>query len=70
MAVNKVMVNNEIVLDLTNDTVAADKLLQDATAHNAAGVAITGTYVPKTMTVDGTTLKLAPATVSGQTVIV
>ena len=70
MAVNKVEVNGETKLDLTQDTVTPENLLSGATAHNAAGEAISGTYVPKTMTVDGTTLKLAPATVSGNTVIV
>ena len=33
-------------VDISNDTVAADKLLQGYTAHNSAGNAITGTYVP------------------------
>ena len=59
MAVNHVVINGETSLDL-----------RGATAHNAAGEAISGTYVPKTTTVDGTTLKLAPATVSGNTIIV
>lgn len=70
MAVNKVEVNGETKLDLTQDTVTPENLLSGATAHNAAGEAISGTYVPKTMTVDGTTLKLVPATVNGNTVIV
>lgn len=70
MAVNKVEVNGETKLDLTQDTVTPENLLSGATSHNAAGEAISGTYVPKTMTVEGTTLKLAPATVSGNTVIV
>lgn len=70
MAVNHVVINGETALDLRGDTVAPGLLFSGATAHNAAGEAISGTYVPKTMTVDGTTLKLAPATVSGNTVIV
>lgn len=70
MAVNHVVINGETSLDLRGDTVAPGLLVRGATAHNAAGEAISGTYVPKTMTVDGTTLKLAPATVSGNTVIV
>lgn len=70
MAVNHVVINGETSLDLRGDTVAPRLLVLGATAHNAAGEAISGTYVPKTMTVDGTTLKLAPATVSGNTAIV
>ena len=70
MAVNHVVINGETSLDLRGDTVAPGLLVLGATAHNAAGEAISGTYVPKTMTVEGTMLKLAPATVSGNTVIV
>ena len=71
MANNKVQLSDGTTLmDLTQDTVTPQTLLSGATAHNAAGEAISGTYVPKTMTVVGTTLKLAPATVSGNTVIV
>ena len=33
-------------VDLSNDTVAADKLLSGYTAHNHSGQAIVGTYVP------------------------
>ena len=33
-------------IDISNDTVAADKLLYGYTAHNSLGQAITGTYVP------------------------
>ncbi len=43
MAANKVVINNETVIDLTSDTVAADKLLNGYTAHNKAGVLVTGT---------------------------
>ena len=38
--------HNVYGVDLTQDTVAADKLLSGYTAHNSAGTAITGTYVP------------------------
>ena len=41
-------------VDISNDTVTADKLLQGYTAHNAAGDAITGTYVPSGVTPTGT----------------
>ena len=41
---NKVQLSDGTVLiDLTNDTVEADKLLEGFTAHNASGEAITGT---------------------------
>ena len=42
MAVNKVEVNGETVLDLTNDTVSEDSLLDGTTAHNGAGNPIEG----------------------------
>ena len=44
MAVNKVYVNGSTVLDLTNDSVTQETLTLGATAHNAAGEQITGTY--------------------------
>lgn len=43
MANNKIILGNVVLIDLTSDTVAADKLLQGYTAHNAAGQQITGT---------------------------
>lgn len=46
MAVNKVIVAGQTKLDLTGDTVAADKLLSGYTAHNKAGNKVTGTYKP------------------------
>ena len=52
MAVNKVEINGEVKLDLTQDTVTEDTLLQGATAHDAAGNPVEGkvltTPVPKT----------------------
>lgn len=42
MAVNKVEVNGETKLDLTQDTVTPENLLSGATAHNAAGERISG----------------------------
>jgi hypothetical protein len=41
--VNKVVINNAAVIDLTADTVDASHLLQGYTAHDASGAAITGT---------------------------
>lgn len=46
MAVNKVEINGETKLDLTGDTVTPETLLSGATAHNAAGVQITGITEP------------------------
>lgn len=39
-----------VYIDLTSDTVAANKLVQGETAHNAAGEIITGTLNFSTMT--------------------
>ena len=46
MAVNKVDLNGETVLDLTGDSVTPEALNKGVTAHNAAGERITGTQVP------------------------
>lgn len=43
MAVNKVIYGGTALIDLTEDSVAADTLAEGVTAHDAAGVAITGT---------------------------
>ena len=43
MAVNKVVYGTTVLVDLTKDTVTADKLAKGETAHNAAGELITGT---------------------------
>ena len=43
MAVNQVIVGDEVKLDLTGDTVSVNNLLAGATAHNAAGEPIVGT---------------------------
>lgn len=39
---NKVVVNGETILDLTQDTVTADKLVSGGTAHDKSGKQITG----------------------------
>lgn len=46
MAVNKVEVNGETKLDLTQDTVTPENLLSGVTAHNAAGERISGAVAP------------------------
>lgn len=46
MAVNKVEINGESVIDLTKDTVSPQTLLSGVTAHNAAGEPIVGAVAP------------------------
>lgn len=41
--INKVVYGNTVLIDLTADTVTADKILASYTAHDAAGNIITGT---------------------------
>lgn len=43
MAINKVVYNAQVLIDLTGDTVAADKLAKGVTAHDKSGTPITGT---------------------------
>ena len=43
MAINKVVHGGKTLIDLTSDTVDASHLVKGYTAHNKAGVAITGT---------------------------
>lgn len=44
MAINKVEINGETKLDLTQDTVTPERLLFGVTAHNSAGDQIVGKY--------------------------
>lgn len=46
--VNKVVVNGETLIDLTNLTVTPDKVLKGVTFINSEGKIKTGTYVPPT----------------------
>lgn len=39
---NKIIINDEVMIDLSNDTVIEDKLIEGVTAHNAEGLQITG----------------------------
>lgn len=43
MAVNKIVVNDQTIMDLTGDTVTASDLFKGITAHNKAGEKIVGT---------------------------
>lgn len=45
MAVNKVVYGTEVLVDLTADTVSADKLVEGITAHDKSGVVIQGTLI-------------------------
>lgn len=43
MAINKVVYGGNTLIDLTGDTVTADKMLSGATAHDKSGEPVTGT---------------------------
>lgn len=43
--INKVSYGDQTLIDLTADTVTADTLLEEMTAHDKSGKVITGTYV-------------------------
>lgn len=54
MAINKVVFGSNTLVDLTADSVTPQTLAAGATAHNAAGEAITGTAYKNTYYVKGT----------------
>lgn len=54
MAVSKVIFGGETIIDLTADTVVADKVLKGYTAHGADGEKITGTCTFDANTQDAT----------------
>lgn len=54
MAINKVIYGGNTLIDLSGDTVSADKLLKGLTAHDKAGVKITGTCTYDSDTSDAT----------------
>lgn len=55
MGVSKVVYGNEIVMDISGDSVTAGTLLSGETAHGADGEAITGTAIKIVVTADDTT---------------
>lgn len=55
---NKVVFGGKTLIDLTGDTITADKLLKDITAHDKSGATITGTC---TFDVDSTDATAAVA---------
>lgn len=54
MAISKVIYGGETLIDLTNDSVVADKLLKGETAHGADGELVTGTCTFDADTQDAT----------------
>ena len=68
MAVNKVIYGGNILIDLTTDTVTADKLASGITAHDASGKVITGTNTYDADTQDATAA--AAEILSGKTAYV
>ena len=52
--INKLVVGNETKFDLTADSITADKLLKDITAHDKSGAPITGTCTYDADTQDAT----------------
>lgn len=54
MAVNKVIFGGETLIDLTGDTITADKLARGVTAHDKSGASITGTNTFDSDTQDAT----------------
>ncbi len=72
MAISKITLNGVIQMDLTGDTVTAQTLLDNYTAHGADGTAITGEYVaptPKTaddVIVSGATVTIPAGAYSSQ----
>ena len=51
--VNKVIYGDQTLIDLTNDTVTADKIVEGYTAHSASGRSITGTLSDATQNSHG-----------------
>ena len=51
---NKIVYGGKTLIDLTADTISADKLLKDITAHDKSGAAITGTCTFDSDTQDAT----------------
>ena len=54
MAINKVIYGSTVLVDLTADTVTADKILASYTAHDATGATVTGTCYFDANTQDAT----------------
>lgn len=68
MAVNKVIYGGNVLIDLTTDTITADKLASGITAHDKSGTIITGTNTYDADTQDATAA--AAEILSGKTAYV
>lgn len=55
MAINKVIYDKKVLIDLTSDTVDSGTLLKGTTAHDKSGTKITGTYEKPSGTISITT---------------
>ena len=55
MAYNKIIYGGNTLIDLTSDTITADKLAQGYTAHDRSGTSITGSMEPSQILVVDTT---------------
>lgn len=53
MATNKVVYGEDVLMDISQDTVTPETLAEGATAHNADGEQIVGTMTKDADTVDG-----------------
>lgn len=49
MAINKVVYNNETLIDLTNDTVTTNDLVKGVVAHDKSGTRINGALIVRTV---------------------
>lgn len=54
---NKIIINGQTKIDLTSDTITANKLLSGYTAHDKSGATITGTCTFDSNTTDATALE-------------
>lgn len=66
MAIKKIIVNNVVNMDVSQDTVTENTLLNTYTAHKSDGTQITGTYTPSGGTYQSKTVSVTP-TESAQT---
>ena len=57
---SKVIFNGDVLMDLTGDTVTADKLLKGITAHGKDGAPITGTNTKDVDSTDATPPRRPP----------
>lgn len=69
MAINKVIYNSKVLIDLTSDTVSADKLLKGVKAHDKSGNIITGTYESTYAIITGGTTLVVSGSISNNKAI-